>query len=162
MREIKKEEVQVGDYAYVKKDKSRYNGYIAEILDIDSRYNEYSGEEYKIIRCDDGHVYRLSDGICISDPRVVYKFGRKSEEDVVNEIECVDLLVKQEDYYNSLGKKIVDKIKEIIKAEILDVSDKDIRIGFCTGYESLHLNVLLTKSPFSDRVIELRKQIDMI
>lgn len=78
---INKEEAKVGDYAYVDGYSGFCYGSYERITDIVTRYDEVTGNPYKVIVCDDD-CFRFDDGWCIKGATAyrIFHYARKINE----------------------------------------------------------------------------------
>lgn len=78
---INKDEVVVGDYAYIDGYSGFCYGSYEQITDIVTRYDEITGKPYKVVVCGKGH-YRFDDGWCINGAMAysIFHYARKINE----------------------------------------------------------------------------------
>lgn len=78
---INKEEAKVGDYAYVDGYSGFCYGSYERITDIVTRYDEITGEPYKVIVCGKG-LYRFDNGWSINGAMAysIFHYARKINE----------------------------------------------------------------------------------
>lgn len=66
---------EVGMYAYIDGESSFCDGGYDRIIDILYRYDEETGDEYKVIKVGSGALYRLDDGSPVAAPRAYSVYG---------------------------------------------------------------------------------------
>lgn len=78
---INKEEAKVGDYAYVDGYSGFCYGSYVQITDIETRYDENTGDPYKVIVCGKG-LYRFDNGWRINGAMAysIFHYARKINE----------------------------------------------------------------------------------
>ena len=78
MKRIEKEQAVAGDYVYVDGDSGFCHGSDDRIESIETRYNEMTGDPYKVVVTKHG-VYRFDNGECIKGASAyrIFSYWRK-------------------------------------------------------------------------------------
>lgn len=124
MRKISKDEVRVGDYAYIDGYSSFCDGYKDRITAIKTRYDEKTGESYEVIVCGEDE-YRKDDGSTIKGATAYSIFGYYREDETEKDIK--DNLKRLRQKRSRLVKKLQRQIEVAIN-EINAESGESIQV----------------------------------
>lgn len=124
MRKISKDEVRVGDYAYIDGYSSFCDGYKDRITAIETRYDETTGEPYEVIVCGKDE-YRKDDGSTIKGATAYSIFGYYREDETEKDIK--DNLKRLRQKRSRLVKELQRQIEVAIN-EINTESGESIQV----------------------------------
>ena len=71
--EINKEDISVGDYIGIECERFACDSCHLRIVDIQQRYNEITGEPYKIVIDEEDEIWSTQSGNCLSNPKTFYE-----------------------------------------------------------------------------------------
>ena len=69
---INKEDISIGDYIGIECELFGYPCHVL-IVDIQQRYNEITGEPYKIVIDEENEIWSTQSGSCLSNPKTFYE-----------------------------------------------------------------------------------------
>ncbi len=70
---INKEDISVGDYIGIECERFEGDSCHLRIVDIQQRYNEITGEPYKIVIDEEDEIWSTQSGRCLSNPKTFYE-----------------------------------------------------------------------------------------
>ena len=70
---INKEDISVGDYIGIECERFEEDSCHLQIVDIQQRYNEITGEPYKIVIDEENEIWSTQSGRCLSNPKTFYE-----------------------------------------------------------------------------------------
>ena len=70
---INKEDISIGDYIGLECERFGSDSCHLRIVDIQQRYNEITGEPYKIVIDEENEIWSTQSGMCLSNPKTFYE-----------------------------------------------------------------------------------------
>lgn len=70
---INKEDISIGDYIGIECERMEDSSCHLRIVDIQQRYNEITGEPYKIVIDEEDEIWSIQSGRCLSNPKTFYE-----------------------------------------------------------------------------------------